>query len=92
GSATMEKVVNDFRKCMQSVDEYKHWAKEKINKSRDQFEYDELVGTVSTKFPNPTNKPAAIVPESSALFFTFTACSLLVAWHLSTYLEIRIYN
>ncbi|RIB09488.1 hypothetical protein C2G38_2251351 [Gigaspora rosea] len=39
--ATMEKVVNDFRKCMQSVDEYKYWAKEKMNKPRDQFEYDE---------------------------------------------------
>ncbi|RIB21690.1 hypothetical protein C2G38_2175870 [Gigaspora rosea] len=38
---TMENVVNDFRKCMQCVDEYKHWAKKKINKPRDQFEYDE---------------------------------------------------
>ncbi|CAG8648598.1 18518_t:CDS:2 [Gigaspora margarita] len=41
---TMEKVIGDFRKCVQlvqSIDEYKYWPKEKMNKSRDQFEYDE---------------------------------------------------
>ncbi|CAG8495244.1 16920_t:CDS:2 [Gigaspora margarita] len=46
--ATMEKVVNDIKKSVQAtqnIDENKYWPKEKINKPRDQFEYDEVVAT-----------------------------------------------
>ncbi|CAG8796471.1 1079_t:CDS:2, partial [Cetraspora pellucida] len=42
--ATLEKALEEFKRSVQSVysvDEDRYWPKEKINKSRDQFEYDE---------------------------------------------------
>ncbi|CAG8446014.1 4009_t:CDS:1 [Cetraspora pellucida] len=42
--ATLGKALEDFKRCVQSVysvEDDRYWPKEKLNKPRDQFEYDE---------------------------------------------------